>query len=81
MLAHEATHEARTAAEVIGRAVVFEPRAVPALAFTDPEGMTKLVLEPESGWRRVTGETLQPGAPPAPPRPAAPPRGTARGWS
>jgi dihydrolipoamide dehydrogenase len=88
MLAHKATHEGRTAAEVIaGRAVAFEPRAVPAVVFTDPEiawcgltqteaaargrevavarfpwgasgraltvdrteGVTKLVLDPESG--------------------------------
>lgn len=38
MLAHKATHEGRTAVEVIaGRKVVFEPRAIPAVVFTDPE--------------------------------------------
>ena len=38
MLAHKATHEGRVAAEVIaGRKVAFEPRAVPAIVFTDPE--------------------------------------------
>jgi dihydrolipoamide dehydrogenase len=38
MLAHKATHEGRVAAEVIaGRDVVFEPRAIPAVVFTDPE--------------------------------------------
>jgi dihydrolipoamide dehydrogenase len=38
MLAHKATHEGRTAAEVIaGRKVAFEPRAIPAVVFTDPE--------------------------------------------
>ncbi len=38
MLAHKATHEGRVAAEAIsGRAVVFEPRAIPAVVFTDPE--------------------------------------------
>jgi dihydrolipoamide dehydrogenase len=38
MLAHKATHEGRLAAEVIaGREVVFEPRAIPAVVFTDPE--------------------------------------------
>jgi len=38
MLAHKATHEGRVAAEVIaGQDVVFEPRAIPAVVFTDPE--------------------------------------------
>ncbi len=38
MLAHKATHEGRVAAEAIaGRAVAFEPRAIPAVVFTDPE--------------------------------------------
>lgn len=38
MLAHKATHEGRTAAEVIaGHDVAFEPRAIPAVVFTDPE--------------------------------------------
>ncbi len=38
MLAHKATHEGRTVAEVIaGRDVVFEPNAIPAVVFTDPE--------------------------------------------
>lgn len=38
MLAHKASHEGRVAAEVIaGRDVVFEPRAIPAVVFTDPE--------------------------------------------
>jgi dihydrolipoamide dehydrogenase len=38
MLAHKATHEGRVAAEAIsGRAAAFEPRAIPAVVFTDPE--------------------------------------------
>ena len=38
LLAHKATHEGTTAAEVVaGRRVVYEPRAVPAVVFTDPE--------------------------------------------
>ncbi|MGH7807934.1 MAG: dihydrolipoyl dehydrogenase [Thermodesulfobacteriota bacterium] len=38
MLAHKATHEGRVVAEVIkGRDVVFDPRAIPAVVFTDPE--------------------------------------------
>jgi dihydrolipoamide dehydrogenase len=38
MLAHKATHEGKVAAEVIaGRNVAFDPRAIPAVAYTDPE--------------------------------------------
>jgi dihydrolipoamide dehydrogenase len=38
MLAHKASHEGRTAVEAInGRDVVFEPRAIPAVVYTDPE--------------------------------------------
>ena len=38
MLAHKASHEARVAVEAVaGRASVFEPRAIPAVVFTDPE--------------------------------------------
>ncbi|MCC6488061.1 MAG: dihydrolipoyl dehydrogenase [Candidatus Hydrogenedentes bacterium] len=46
MLAHKASHEGRVAAEVIaGHNVAFEPAAIPAVVFTDPEvawcGMTE----------------------------------------
>jgi len=38
LLAHKATHQGKVAAEVIaGHDVVFDPRAVPAVAYTDPE--------------------------------------------
>jgi len=38
MLAHKASHEGRIAAQVIaGRKVAFEPAAIPAVVFTDPE--------------------------------------------
>src|SRR5262245_17141393 len=92
MLAHKASHEARVAVEAIqGHKAVFEPQAIPAVVFTDPEiawcglteaqaqaegieidvakfpwgalsraitvdrpdGLTKLVLEPQTG--RVLG--------------------------
>ena len=92
MLAHKASHEARVAVEAIrGHKAVFEPLAIPAVVFTDPEiawagltesqakaggiaveiakfpwaaigraitldrpdGLTKLVLEPQTG--RVLG--------------------------
>jgi dihydrolipoamide dehydrogenase len=92
MLAHKASHEARVAVEsILGERVAFEPAAIPAVVFTDPEvawcgltetdaakqkrdvtvarfpwgasgraitldrtdGVTKLVLDPQSG--RVLG--------------------------
>jgi dihydrolipoamide dehydrogenase len=38
MLAHKASHEGKVAAEVLaGRAAAFEPQAIPAVVFTDPE--------------------------------------------
>jgi dihydrolipoamide dehydrogenase len=38
MLAHKASHEARVAVEsVLGHGSVFEPQAIPAVVFTDPE--------------------------------------------
>jgi dihydrolipoamide dehydrogenase len=52
MLAHKATHEGVTAAEVVaGKNVVFEPSAIPAVVFTDPEiawcGLTEEQAERE----------------------------------
>ncbi len=38
MLAHKAAHEGKAAVEAIaGRNIAFEPRAIPAVVFTDPE--------------------------------------------
>ncbi len=38
MLAHKASHEGRTAVEaIVGDNVAFEPRAIPAVVYTDPE--------------------------------------------
>ena len=52
MLAHKASHEGRVAVEVIsGQNAVFEPRAIPAVVFTDPElawaGITEAQAEKE----------------------------------
>jgi dihydrolipoamide dehydrogenase len=100
MLAHKASHEGKVAAEAVaGQKTAYEPRAIPAVVFTDPEiawcgltetrakeekreikvarfpwaasgraltldrteGVTKLILEPESG--RVLGMAIAgPGA-------------------
>src|SRR3954470_4282544 len=47
MLAHKASHEGRVAVEAIaGKKTTFEPRAIPAVVFTDPEiawcGLTEM---------------------------------------
>ena len=50
MLAHKASHEARVAVEAVeGQKAVFEPAAIPAVVFTDPEiawaGLTEAEAE------------------------------------
>jgi dihydrolipoamide dehydrogenase len=53
MLAHKAMHEGRTAVEAIGgHKVAFEPNAIPAVVFTDPEvawcGLTETQAQNEN---------------------------------
>jgi dihydrolipoamide dehydrogenase len=53
MLAHKASHEGRTAVEAIaGHKVAFEPNAIPAVVFTDPEvawcGLTEMQAQKEN---------------------------------
>ncbi len=53
MLAHKASHEGRTAAEAIaGHKVAFEPNAIPAVVFTDPEiawaGLTEAAAQKDN---------------------------------
>ncbi|MEZ5283498.1 MAG: dihydrolipoyl dehydrogenase [Vicinamibacterales bacterium] len=49
MLAHKASHEARVAVEAIaGHKAVFEPAAIPAVVFTDPEIAWAGVTEAEA---------------------------------
>ncbi|HLW83639.1 MAG TPA: dihydrolipoyl dehydrogenase [Candidatus Sulfotelmatobacter sp.] len=53
MLAHKAMHEGRTAVEAIaGHKVAFEPHAIPAVVFTDPEvawcGLTETQAQQEN---------------------------------
>jgi dihydrolipoyl dehydrogenase len=53
MLAHKAMHEGRVAAEAIaGHKVAFEPNAIPAVVFTDPEvawcGLTETQAQKEN---------------------------------
>ena len=50
MLAHKASHEGKVAAEVLaGRSAAFEPQAIPAVVFTDPE----------IAWAGLTAEEAQ----------------------
>jgi len=57
MLAHKASHEGRVAVEAInGQKVAFEPQAIPAVVFTDPEiawcGLTE--IDAAKAGREVT---------------------------
>jgi dihydrolipoyl dehydrogenase len=58
MLAHKAMHEGRTAIEAIaGHKVAFEPNAIPAVVFTDPEiawcGLTETQAQKDNREIRV----------------------------
>jgi dihydrolipoamide dehydrogenase len=58
MLAHKASHEGRTAVEAIaGHKVAFEPNAIPAVVFTDPEiawaGLTETQAQKENRTVKV----------------------------
>ena len=58
MLAHKASHEGRTAVEAIaGHKVAFEPNAIPAVVFTDPEiawcGLTETQAQKDSRQIKV----------------------------
>lgn len=59
MLAHKATHEGRVAVEAIAghKGASFEPRAIPAVVFTDPEiawcGLTEAQAESEKKQIKV----------------------------
>jgi dihydrolipoamide dehydrogenase len=53
MLAHKASHEGRVAVEVIaGGKAAFEPKAIPAVVFTDPEiawaGLTEIIAKKQN---------------------------------
>ena len=60
MLAHKASHEGRVAAEVItGRQVVYEPAAIPAVVFTDPEIAWVGLTEKEATDRSIAHEVVR----------------------
>lgn len=59
MLAHKASHEGKVAVEaILGKKTTFEPRAIPAVVFTDPEiawcGLTETQAQAEGRQVKVT---------------------------
>jgi dihydrolipoamide dehydrogenase len=60
MLAHKASHEARVAVEVIaGHKAVFEPAAIPAVVFTDPELAWAGITEAEAQAKGIEFEVAK----------------------
>jgi dihydrolipoamide dehydrogenase len=60
MLAHKASHEGKAAVEgLAGKAVAFEPQAIPAVVFTDPEIAWAGLTETEAKARGIAVETAQ----------------------
>ena len=60
MLAHKAYAEAHVAAEaVVGRKAVFDPRAIPAVVFTDPEIAWCGLTETEARDRKIKVKTAK----------------------
>jgi dihydrolipoamide dehydrogenase len=60
MLAHKAMHEGKVAAEVIaGHDVAFTPRAIPSIAYTDPEVAWAGLTETEAGARGTPYEVAR----------------------
>ncbi|MDZ7316687.1 MAG: dihydrolipoyl dehydrogenase [candidate division KSB1 bacterium] len=60
MLAHKASHEGRTAVEAIaGHKVAFEPAAIPAVVFTDPELAWAGLTEQEAKERGMAVEVMR----------------------
>ena len=60
MLAHKASHEARVAVEAIeGQKAVFEPAAIPAVVFTDPEIAWAGLTEAEAEKQGLQGRSRE----------------------
>ena len=60
MLAHKATHEGRMAAEVIaGKKTAFQPNAIPAVVFTDPEIAWCGLTETQAKAERIPVKTVR----------------------
>ncbi len=60
MLAHKASHEARVAVDTIaGEKVAFEPLAIPAVVFTDPEIAWAGLTENQAKEKKIKYETAK----------------------
>lgn len=60
MLAHKASHEGRVAAEAVsGKRAVFEPKAIPAVVFTDPEIACCGVTEDQAAEKNISVKVLK----------------------
>ena len=60
MLAHKASHEARVAVEhIAGHNVAFEPKAIPAVVFTDPEIAWAGLTENQAKEKNITVEVAK----------------------
>jgi dihydrolipoamide dehydrogenase len=60
MLAHKASHEGRVAAEAVaGRRVAYEPAAIPAVVFTDPEIAWVGLTEHEAHDRSIAHKVVR----------------------
>lgn len=60
MLAHKATHEARVAVEALaGEPSAWEPAAIPAVVYTDPEVSWCGITETEATIRRIEVEVMR----------------------
>ena len=60
MLAHKASHEGRVAVEVIaGQKVAFEPMAIPAVVFTDPEIAWAGLTENQAKEKKINYEVTK----------------------
>ncbi|MEJ2164212.1 MAG: dihydrolipoyl dehydrogenase [Desulfobacterales bacterium] len=60
MLAHKASHEGRVAAEVIaGRQAAYEPAAIPAVVFTDPEIAWAGLTENEARHKGIAHQVVR----------------------
>jgi dihydrolipoamide dehydrogenase len=60
MLAHKASHEGRVAAEVIaGRPAAYQPAAIPAVVFTDPEIAWAGLTENEARHKGIAHEVVR----------------------
>lgn len=60
MLAHKASHEGRVAVEVIaGHKVAFEPKAIPAVVFTDPEIAWAGLTETQAREKEINYEAVK----------------------